>query len=464
MQYLKQGAQEADKHGVSRVRAENYNFTGVIYRNLGDYTKAMENFTKAYSMSEINGYKREEGYALNNIGDVYKYQRSFDKARQYVLRSLAIFQALKDSSGLHYCYIRLGEIAEQTHQYDSALEAFRVSMKYAIWADNPIWQAGAQNRIGQVYALQGAYPKAIEAFKEGLFVSERFPNNEDETAMIFIQIGRTYLTARKHDSARAYLRKGFAVAERIGSKQHIREASKYLAQMAQRNGNDREHAQFLTLQLIMTDSLFNESGRREIERMMTKYEMDKQQTELDTLNIAQEQQRNIGIILVVGILFLVVIAVLLALNIRNERRSKAEILRQQEILHGQSVEIETNNVLLHERNAQLVALNNDKTEILNIVAHDLKNPIGAIRTMAELMLFGEQTVSVLNTTAHHILTTSNRMFTLVTDMLAINRLDEGGIEFALVEIDIIPMISECYEQYSRLAETKHITLHLDNPY
>lgn len=459
IQYAQQAAREVLTLGYPPVRAQNSNYLGVIYRNLGNYAKAMEYFVEARKIAEKYGYRREEGYALNNIGDIYKYQRRYDDARTSVMLSIGIFKEIRDSAGLYYCHIRLGELAQSLNDFPAALQAFRQALSYAEPFAYDVWKSGALNRIGQVYRQQGAYAEALGAFFPALAISTAARNDDDEQAMILIQIGRTYFAAHRQDSAIYYLQRGFDLAERIGIKHDIREASKALAEIYLAKGDYATAYRFQSIQMAMSDSLFSEAGRREIERAAAKYELEKQQNALDTLSAEQKQERLVGLALVGGIALLLVIAVLLYRNARLEHRANIEIVRQQRILEDQSTEIELTNATLQEQNGELAALNTEKSELMGIVAHDLKNPIGAVRGLAELIESDAVQANDLQTTAHQIVVTSDRMLALVTNVLDMNRLELGGMKFHIVEFDILSVVEVMCEQYQQVAEAKQITVH-----
>lgn len=461
MYYAQQAAREVESLGFPRVRAENKNYLGIVYRNLGNYPKAMACFVEARQIAEKYGYKTEEGYALNNIGDIYRYEGKYPEARAYVMQSRKRFQELRDTAGLHYCAIRLGEIARSIKEYPIALGHFQDALQYAIKFRNEVWQAGVLNRIGQIYHLQGLHNHALAAFHTALQISKGLPHDEDEQCSILVEIGKAYYSQHKYDSAIVVLERGLRLAETIGLKQQIREAAKMLASIYTDKKQFKEALSYRTQQMAVNDSLYTEIGRREIEKISAKYELEKQQDSINRLNESQRQERIIGIVLVVSILLLVIVALLLYRNSRAARRANAEIVRQQEILEQQSVEIETSNAALVEQNTELVALNNEKTELMNIVAHDLKNPIGAVHGLAELITGGLAQEEQLQETAQQIAAIAERMLHLVTNILDSNRLDSGSIRLQNVEFDILPIIEATCWQYRTIAEAKQVSIYYE---
>ena len=148
----------------------------------------------------------------------------------------------------------------------------------------------------------------------------------------------------------------------------------------------------------------------------------------------------------------------------DKRRQMQEIMEQKHLLERQASQIQEvntqlsfHNTQLDEQNQQLAALNTEKNELMSIVAHDLKNPIGAVRSMAELIA-AEQTLKP-QMVAENIINTANRMLGLVGNLLDLNRLESGAKVYHCVEIDVAPFIDTTMWQYRHAAEVKNITFH-----
>ena len=136
-----------------------------------------------------------------------------------------------------------------------------------------------------------------------------------------------------------------------------------------------------------------------------------------------------------------------------------ELLSRQEMLEEQAMEIEIINTQLHEQNEVLVALHEEKSELLAIVSHDLKNPIAAVRGLAEIlqtdMVEPEQVPEIIG----HITTNADRMLDLVKNLLDVHRLESGGWSFSARTFDIVPVVQAVLKEYVIAAQAKNIRLH-----
>lgn len=118
--------------------------------------------------------------------------------------------------------------------------------------------------------------------------------------------------------------------------------------------------------------------------------------------------------------------------------------------------------LLEHQAEELIALNNEKNEMLSIVAHDLKNPITAVRGLGELIKSGYARGAQLEEVAQQIMNTGDRMLDLVKNLLAENQLEEGKMPFALLIRNIATLVEASVSEYRQMAALKNIALHYTN--
>jgi signal transduction histidine kinase len=114
---------------------------------------------------------------------------------------------------------------------------------------------------------------------------------------------------------------------------------------------------------------------------------------------------------------------------------------------------------LEAAHKQLKELSDEKDEFLGIAAHDLKNPLQAIREFANMCLEdsempAEMRQSMLTT----IVRTSNRMFEIIKNLLDINALESGALSTTPVSFGISAIVGFVVQDYRSRAEAKNITL------
>jgi signal transduction histidine kinase len=142
--------------------------------------------------------------------------------------------------------------------------------------------------------------------------------------------------------------------------------------------------------------------------------------------------------------------------------STHEIVRQMEILDEQANEIEIANSALQERNMALATLNEEKNQLLGIVAHDLKNPLTTIIMNASMVRSYKDRISMeqMQHLAERIEVTAGRMHEIILKLLDAKAIEEGKLVLRCEDIPVEPLLKELAEEYSKRAAQKNIRLHI----
>lgn len=159
-----------------------------------------------------------------------------------------------------------------------------------------------------------------------------------------------------------------------------------------------------------------------------------------------------------------------ALQELNER-----ISRQQDALEEQNKTLERTTTLLEQANLYLgdanqeletsnqalQQLNLEKTELMAIVSHDLKNPITLVGGLTEILRDKTLSEEHKNTVLDQLTLVGDRMLELVKNLLDLNHLESGLMKFNPRPFDMNPVLVWAVDQYKNPAEAKQLALHLE---
>ena len=106
---------------------------------------------------------------------------------------------------------------------------------------------------------------------------------------------------------------------------------------------------------------------------------------------------------------------------------------------------------------RLEILNRHQTEFLQIVAHDLRNPLNAITQIAALLPPDEREA------AQSIRDTASEMLEVINSMLEIAALEKGKIRLHPTEGDLVEVVGEVLERNRPYAQRKRISLSFSSP-
>ncbi len=111
-----------------------------------------------------------------------------------------------------------------------------------------------------------------------------------------------------------------------------------------------------------------------------------------------------------------------------------------------------------EAEERLKELNKLKNEHLGIAAHDLRNPIGAIRNMSQMIVEMELEEKTKTEFLHAIYRVSEQMLTLVNNLLDIAVIESGTLKLDLAEGNLSALAAERVAVIRPVAEAKGLQL------
>lgn len=130
----------------------------------------------------------------------------------------------------------------------------------------------------------------------------------------------------------------------------------------------------------------------------------------------------------------------------------------------QNAELKRAIIRYETANGELQELHAEKDELMNIVAHDLKNPIHQIIGLTEMMKdssFGleEEQYQDFSRQIHG---SAERMYDMVDSLLSMRAIESGAIKATIIPLSLATVARSAVSDYGQRAETKTITLHYNS--
>ena len=104
-----------------------------------------------------------------------------------------------------------------------------------------------------------------------------------------------------------------------------------------------------------------------------------------------------------------------------------------------------------------------REQVLKIVSHDLRNPLGTVMMGSGLMLEVELPPEKRREHLQRIKRAGERMDRLVRDLLDVAKLEAGRVAIATRELEVAPLLREAHDMLEPLAAEHSIALALDVP-
>jgi signal transduction histidine kinase len=113
---------------------------------------------------------------------------------------------------------------------------------------------------------------------------------------------------------------------------------------------------------------------------------------------------------------------------------------------------------------ELRRLNEEKDEFMGIAAHDLRNPLSAIKGYSEMMIEDAQALShrELEENGRRICDTASRMVEMVQNLLDVNAIERGELKLNLAPTSLGPALNQVIETQRPRSTLKQQTIHLES--
>jgi tetratricopeptide (TPR) repeat protein len=205
---------------------------------VGSLADAANAFEAALKVARRTGQARDEGAALNELGEVLVAQGNLEAALALFRDGRAIFENLArtdpgnmDSQhDLSVSYSKIGDALAAQGDLEAALKAFHV--RRAIADDlaksdpgNTIWQrelSASYDKVGDVLVAQGNLDAALISFRDGLAIAKRLaksdPGNagwQRDLSASYDRVGDVALARGHYAEALGSFRDSLAIRERL---------------------------------------------------------------------------------------------------------------------------------------------------------------------------------------------------------------------------------------------------------
>lgn len=294
-----------DKKGM----AASYNNLGVAYRNQGALDKALEYYIT--SMTIYDSLRNKEGMATtkNNIANIYSIKKDYGQAMRYLEESNALFQEIGDPFRLVGSMNNLGNLYNDIHLYDKALKYF--SDAYALSEKNGARFADPLNNTGNLYFNLGNYQIAIGYYEKGLGI-EREHNNKLGILNTVTNIGITYTKARQPKQAQKYLAEALQLGQELQANTILPSVYKASAENYSNENKWKEAYQMQIRYDELREKIFSEESSRKIAQMEMIVSFQEKERQLEILKKEDEiktlelhNSRLFILIVVLGVIIII---------------------------------------------------------------------------------------------------------------------------------------------------------------
>lgn len=415
MRYARLLLDEARFYEDRKKEADGYLLLGNNYSSICKFIESLKCYTSALEIFGEFDDKKGIANCYNNMANIYSYQKNYAAALPNYKKALEIFKDVNSNVNITVALHNIVMIMLEEERLDEALEYVLESREYCEQTNNKFGFAIADSYTGEILSKQNKFDEALFYYERALLLHSEV---DDKLGLVTTLDGLGACYATKHElslekdiklleKAENYLLQAMGHAAEIDSDFAVHKIAKSLAEFYEYQGNYNEALKYFKKHYELGEKIF-------------KVEFDEQ-----------------------------------IQNLKNELEEKEE-------QHIKDIN-RLKYVELADTIRKLEAADKQKNEFFGIVVHDIKNPIGSIKMMGELLLEdASMTMEDKKEFLKNIVEASDKTLQLVMELLDYNSIEHGEIKIKISEFDANDIFEKIIRLYKPSAEGKSVSIYYTN--
>jgi tetratricopeptide (TPR) repeat protein len=319
---------------------QSYWWLRMIYKQEGDFVKALEYATESLTLAEQMNNKSYQSLCYQGIGAIYKKQNGkYDMAITYYNKYLDYCLQHNNYEGVVIAYSNIGDLFQLKGMLDTAIyyhtKSSQVCKQYV---DEPSMLAATNTALGVDMVQAGKWTEAIDYFNIAEVIYKHLHSDYD-MSVLYNQYGYLYANMQRYDSAIVYYQKGIRISEKMKLFPNLMVYYQAIANVYL-NIDDYQNAYlYQNKYLKLNDSINTIQRQHIINKLQTEYDVEIMDKDIALLK-ASESEKNLMLRIRAIIIFSIIIVfgvVLVGFFVKFRKDKQLRITNK--LLHQQKLEL-----------------------------------------------------------------------------------------------------------------------------
>lgn len=265
-----------DKTIVVKKKARAIVLKGNIFFIQGNFPAAIQMNLKSLKIFEE--LKDWEGVAAirANMGSIYSVERKYTEALKFLLLSLNKYKEIGSKGGVSMCYSNIGNVFYEQNKFTEAIKNYLSALKLNEETGDKKGMASCYQNLGNAYSKLERYEEAFKNELVALRLSEEI-DDKHGIASISGNLGNSYLHQKKYKESLASYNRAMTISKEIGALEIIQQTYLGLSELDSAMGNFGQAYQHYKNYILYRDSLFNKENSEKIIQSQVQFEFDKKE-------------------------------------------------------------------------------------------------------------------------------------------------------------------------------------------
>lgn len=353
--YFEKGLEMSREWKFKSIEQMSLNNLGMYNWNNGNFDQALDYFYKALEMNRTNSPENIQGESvyLNNIGLIYQELKQYIKALENHQKALKIREEINLKSEQAISLANIGVCYKNLFLYVEAIEAYKKAIELAKSANSMRHYYSFHGNLANVYQEMEEYEKAIVYYKKALERPKSLGENPKSDLSIYSNLTAAFTELNQPRQALNYAEKGFEILEKNPLfKNFAGTLYKHAAESSYLLGSIQKGSEYLSEYIAINDSIFSKNNADAIADLEVKFKTQEKETQLAQTRAALAQKElKLGRknMLIYGVSVLALLLAVLGYLLYNQQKLKNRQLQKEAQLKEALNQIATQNQLQEQR-------------------------------------------------------------------------------------------------------------------
>lgn len=434
--YLQEGIDYAEKTGSKQSLGEIYFTAGRLFLNnhvnkdiaLEYLLEAQKKFTDSKNYLYLNLVKL-------SIGDVY-FKTGNDSIALQLYNEVSDNLYFESYAMLSAVNHKIAMVYKGRRDYENALYYFQKSIDGMCLVCPEIQIHQTLIEAARTFLITGNTEQAYSYLNRATNIAVESESGLEMT-ISYEELGKFYQSFGNTDLAIYYLELAYNMGLDLGLPERVQNTSKLLSELYYSERAFQTSSDYLNIANQMNDSLASTEKYNEVAKLEMRFEIEKKEAEIT-------KQKLIRNSFIAGAIFLIIIGLLLWRAFRNKKKDN-------QLLAEQKSEIQ-------EISRQLQETSKRKLDFFTNISHEIRTPLTLIKSPLERILKAETKDNEINKQLHLAVNNTNKLKTLVNQILDFQKLDEHLLSLDLSEFEIISFCKEIVSSFEDYSSQKNCKL------
>lgn len=205
-----------DKNGIALA---NYRY-GVLYRLSGEYNKAIQFIDKSivHTESSKDTLKTANGYYQKGV--INSMQGNNENSLKELYTTLSLYEAIEYDEGIGFTLNSIGIVYNDLKKYPDAISSYQKAIQIHEKLNDINNLANSYNNLGEIHITQKNYDLALEYFYKTMEINIE-TDNQWGISINNLNVGSVFINKELYHEALPYLNKAYEIQKKYNYKKEI---------------------------------------------------------------------------------------------------------------------------------------------------------------------------------------------------------------------------------------------------